>query len=95
MRKRWISPQLITTNRIHADTYGEVYELDDPPKLDLRRKHTVEVVVDRFDRDVTLDLAELIAMEVQLADQRVDRAAIGKVALDKRRILVDSLEVTL
>ncbi|MBM4200925.1 MAG: excinuclease ABC subunit A, partial [Gammaproteobacteria bacterium] len=33
---------------IRARIDGEVYELDDPPKLDLKRKHTIEVVVDRF-----------------------------------------------
>ncbi len=33
---------------IRARIDGEVYELDDPPKLDLRKKHTIEVVVDRL-----------------------------------------------
>ena len=31
--------------RVRVD--GEVYELDDPPKLDRQKKHTVELVVDR------------------------------------------------
>ncbi|MDH5777474.1 MAG: excinuclease ABC subunit UvrA, partial [Gammaproteobacteria bacterium] len=33
---------------VRARIDGEVIELDDAPKLDLRRKHTIEVVVDRF-----------------------------------------------
>ena len=33
---------------IRARIDGEIYELDSPPKLDLRKKHNIEVVVDRF-----------------------------------------------
>ncbi|BCX87900.1 excinuclease ABC subunit A [Methylomarinovum tepidoasis] len=33
---------------IRARIDGEIYDLDDPPRLDLRKKHTIEVVVDRF-----------------------------------------------
>lgn len=33
---------------IRARIDGEIYELDDAPKLDLRKKHTIEVVVDRL-----------------------------------------------
>ena len=33
---------------IRARVDGKVVELDEPPTLDLRRKHTVEAVVDRF-----------------------------------------------
>jgi excinuclease ABC subunit A len=33
---------------IRARIDGEIVELDTPPNLDLRRKHTIEVVVDRF-----------------------------------------------
>lgn len=32
--------------RVRID--GEIYELDEPPQLSLRQKHTIEVVVDRF-----------------------------------------------
>ena len=31
---------------VRARIDGEVCELDDPPKLDLRRKHNIDVVVD-------------------------------------------------
>jgi excinuclease ABC subunit A len=40
--------QLHTQGFLRARIDGEVYELDDPPTLDLRRKHTIEVIVDRF-----------------------------------------------
>jgi len=33
---------------IRARIDGDLFELDDPPELDLRRKHDIEVVVDRF-----------------------------------------------
>ncbi len=61
---------------IHAQGFlraridGEVYELDDPPKLDLRRKHSIEVVVDRFKprADIKQRLAESFETALQLAD---------------------------
>src|SRR6202040_2568694 len=33
---------------VRARVDGEVVELDEAPKLDVRRKHTVEAIVDRF-----------------------------------------------
>ena len=55
---------------IRARINGEVYELDDPPKLDLRRKHTIEAVVDRFKvkDDMKLRLAESFETALRLAD---------------------------
>ncbi len=55
---------------VRARIDGEVYELDDPPKLDLRRKHTIEVVVDRFKvhADLALRLAESFETTLKLAD---------------------------
>ena len=49
---------------------GEVYELDDAPALDLRRKHTIEVVVDRFKvkPDLQQRLAESFETALALAD---------------------------
>ena len=41
-------PSLRAQGFMRARIDGEMFELDDPPKLDLRRKHTIEVVVDRF-----------------------------------------------
>jgi len=45
---------------IRARIDGELFELDDPPNLDLKRKHSIAVVVDRFRvrADLALRLAE-------------------------------------
>ena len=61
---------LKTQGFVRARIDGEVYELDDPPKLDLRRKHTIEVVVDRFTvrADIGLRLAESFETTLKLAD---------------------------
>ncbi len=55
---------------IRARIDGEVYELDDPPELDLRKKHTIEVVVDRFKirQDLGIRLAESLETALKLAD---------------------------
>ena len=55
---------------IRARIDGEVYELDDPPDLDLHRKHTIEAVVDRFRarEDMALRLAESFETALRLAD---------------------------
>jgi len=47
-----------------------VFELDDPPDLDLHRKHTVEAVVDRVRvrEDLRLRLAESLETALRLAD---------------------------
>jgi len=55
---------------IRARINGEIYELDDPPKLDLRRKHDIEAVVDRFKvkPDMKQRLAESFETALRLAD---------------------------
>ncbi|HKF94572.1 MAG TPA: excinuclease ABC subunit UvrA, partial [Gammaproteobacteria bacterium] len=55
---------------IRARIDGQVVELDQAPKLDLRRKHTIEVVVDRLKiRDgLQLRLAESFETALRLAD---------------------------
>ncbi|MGI9330862.1 MAG: excinuclease ABC subunit UvrA [Gammaproteobacteria bacterium] len=55
---------------VRARIDGEVCELDDPPKLDLRRKHSIDVVVDRFRvrEDLGLRLAESFETALKLAD---------------------------
>ncbi|MCB1765659.1 MAG: excinuclease ABC subunit UvrA, partial [Candidatus Competibacteraceae bacterium] len=50
---------------IRARIDGEVVELDSPPTLDLRRKHTIEVVVDRF--KARNDLAQRLAESFETA----------------------------
>ena len=61
---------LMAQGFIRARVDGEVYELDQPPKLDLRRKHTIEAVVDRFKvkEDLRLRLAESFETALRLAD---------------------------
>jgi excinuclease ABC subunit A len=50
---------------VRARIDGEVVELDEAPKLDVRRKHTVEVIVDRF--RVRPDLAQRLAESFETA----------------------------
>ncbi|MEZ5849001.1 MAG: excinuclease ABC subunit UvrA [Geminicoccaceae bacterium] len=49
---------------------GEMYELDEAPALDKKRKHEIEVVVDRFvtDGGMAQRLAESIETALELAD---------------------------
>ena len=62
--------ELRTQGYVRARIDGAICELDDPPKLDLRRKHTIEVVVDRFKvrEDVKQRLAESFETALKLAD---------------------------
>jgi excinuclease ABC subunit A len=55
---------------IRARVDGKLTELDSPPKLDLRRKHTVEAVVDRFKArpDLGQRLAESFETALRLGD---------------------------
>ena len=55
---------------IRARIDGGIYELDSPPKLDLRKKHTIEVIVDRFKikNDLKSRLAESFETALKLAD---------------------------
>lgn len=63
---------------IRARINGEVYELDDPPKLDLHKKHNIEVVVDRFKvrPDLKLRLSESFETTLLLTDGIARIAAI-------------------
>ena len=62
---------------IRARVDGELYELDDPPKLELRKKHNIDVIVDRFKirPDLKLRLAESLETALHLSDGivKVDR----------------------
>jgi excinuclease ABC subunit A len=61
---------LMAQGFIRARINGEVYELDQPPPLDLRKKHTIEAIVDRFKvkDDVRLRLTESFETALRLAD---------------------------
>jgi excinuclease ABC subunit A len=57
---------------IRARINGEIYELDQPPSLDLRKKHNIDAIVDRFkvkaEEDLRLRLAESFETTLRLAD---------------------------
>ncbi|MEQ1531431.1 MAG: excinuclease ABC subunit UvrA, partial [Methylococcales bacterium] len=55
---------------LRARIDGEVYELDDAPELDLKKKHTIEVIIDRFKirSDMALRLAESFETALRIAD---------------------------
>jgi excinuclease ABC subunit A len=61
---------LMAQGFIRARIDGEIYELDQPPALDLRKKHSIDAVVDRFKvkQDVRLRLAESFETALRLAD---------------------------
>ncbi|MEY4719908.1 MAG: hypothetical protein RL563_2526 [Pseudomonadota bacterium] len=55
---------------LRARIDGEVYELDEPPTLDLKKKHTIEVIVDRFKirDDIALRLSESFETALRLSE---------------------------
>jgi len=60
---------------IRARIDGEIYELDQPPALDLRKKHHIDAIVDRFivdpakaEQGLRLRLAESFETTLRLAD---------------------------
>ncbi|MGZ8152839.1 MAG: excinuclease ABC subunit UvrA [Methylovulum sp.] len=55
---------------IRARIDGTVYDLDEPPTLDLKKKHTIEVIVDRFKirEDIALRLSESFETALRIAD---------------------------
>ncbi|CAM2862855.1 excinuclease ABC subunit A [Legionella steigerwaltii] len=62
--------QLQAQGYVRARIDGELYELDSPPKLGLRTKHTIEVVVDRFKvrPDIAQRLSESFENAINLAE---------------------------
>ncbi len=56
---------LASQGYIRARIDGEVCDLSDPPKLELQKKHTIEVVIDRF--KVREDLAQRLAESFETA----------------------------
>ncbi|XMR51054.1 hypothetical protein ACLK13_21380 [Escherichia coli] len=67
---------------IRARIDGEVCDLSDPPALELHKKHTIEVVVDRFKvrDDLALRLAESFETALTLS------GGIGVVVADGGRM---------
>jgi len=62
--------ELRSQGYIRARIDGEIFELDEPPELDLRKKHTIEVVVDRFKvrDDIKQRLAESFETVINLTE---------------------------
>ncbi|MGJ0486819.1 MAG: excinuclease ABC subunit UvrA [Methylomicrobium sp.] len=63
---------------IRARIDGGVYELEEAPALDLKKKHTIEVIVDRFKirDDIALRLAESFETALRIADGMAIAACI-------------------
>ncbi|MDC9724629.1 MAG: excinuclease ABC subunit UvrA [Gammaproteobacteria bacterium] len=55
---------------VRARVNGNVIELDNPPELELRKKHTIEAVVDRF--KIRPDLQQRLAESFETALQMTD-----------------------
>lgn len=62
--------ELYQQGYLRARIDGQMIELDQPPKLDLRKKHTIEVVIDRLkvNPDIRLRLAESLETALKLSD---------------------------
>lgn len=63
---------------LRARINGELVELDQPPKLELHKKHTIEIVIDRFKvrSDIKQRLAESLETALNLTGALVQVAAI-------------------
>ena len=61
---------LLAQGFIRARINGEVYELDQPPSLDLRKKHRIDAIVDRIKvkDEMRLRLAESFETALRIAD---------------------------
>jgi len=81
--------ELRSQGYVRARIDDKIIELDQPPKLDLRKKHTIEVIVDRIKvrPDVRLRLAESFETALRLAN---GVAAIGFLDEPKRPVKVFS-----
>ena len=80
---------LIGQGFVRARIDGEIVDLDQAPKLDLRKKHTIEVVVDRVKvrEEVRLRLAESFETALRIADHL---AAVGFIDEPDREMIVFS-----
>jgi excinuclease ABC subunit A len=65
---------------IRARIDGVVYELEEAPALDLKKKHTIEVIVDRFKirEDIAIRLAESFETALRIADGMAIAACIDE-----------------
>ncbi len=65
---RQLLSSLAADGFVRARIDGEICDLSDPPELELRRKHTIELVVDRF--RVRADLQQRLAESFETALKR-------------------------
>jgi len=72
---------------IRARLDGKVYELDETPELDPNKKHTIEVVVDRFKvrADIQTRLAESFETALTLAEGVATIAWMDEKKIDKKK----------
>ncbi|EHL29460.1 excinuclease ABC subunit UvrA [Legionella drancourtii] len=96
--------QLQAKGYVRARIDGELCELDSPPKLGLRTKHTIEVVVDRFkvrpdiaqrlseSFENALNLAEGIAVAASMDDKFTDLLFSSKFACSECGYSLSELE---
>lgn len=96
--------QLQAKGYVRARIDGAIYELDSPPKLGLRTKHTIEVVVDRFkvrpdiaqrlseSFENALNLAEGIAVVASMDEQFTDLVFSSKFACPECGYSLSELE---
>jgi excinuclease ABC subunit A len=75
-RKELMDLQKRGFQRVKID--GEIYEIDQAPKLDKKRKHDIEVVVDRL--VVRPDIASRLADSLEIALKLADGLAIAEAA---------------
>ena len=81
--------ELRSQGYVRARIDNKLVELDQAPKLDLRKKHTIEVIIDRIKvrPDVQLRLAESFETALRLAD---GTAAVGFIDEPKKPLRVFS-----
>ena len=96
--------QLQVKGYVRARIDGELYELDSPPKLGLRTKHTIEVVIDRFkvrpeieqrlseSFENALNLAEGLAIVASMDNQFTDLVFSSKFACPECGYSLSELE---
>ena len=70
---------------IRARIDGEIYEMDQPPALNLRKKHHIDAIVDRFKvkEDLRLRLTESFETALKLADGTARIASMDDASADE------------
>jgi excinuclease ABC subunit A len=79
---RRLFTELATQGFVRVRVDGNIYELDTVPMLELNRKHSIEVIVDRFQirSDLRLRLTESIETALKLSDGTIKVARMDDTA---------------